>query len=506
MLYLVDKAYECSLRLDDKLFVRRPKLALVASGCFATLAAVYTAYRPFTLGCSLFLGLMTLYKWKHIVSHIAFEMLHLPYSPSLNHRFAFFRERYGYATLDHKVLNPDQIVPTLDLTQINTAECWGYHQGVVLGEQIWRLYEQALPLMFAEAAKERNDPHQSQLDSNVKNLSINDDERSELQGLSMGCQKWGKDRGVEIDQVALYNFLHRAHVLPDTYKAIGSGSALKMGCSTIVWKDPISKKFMAARSLDWVSLGTLGTQLHSKLYNVTLNDKVLRIWSHTMPGFIGCATCANSEGLIAIVNELGVTAKGFGTPYSLYVKRLIESCISVEDVEKCIVKFQADQNSSAASSFSLTVIDNATAALFHFYPGGVMNELQSVKWDENAKLSKSKSLPLKRVAQGVFKRALPEDGTPLVVTNHAYTKHGRYIKNSVCDGTSRKRCEAIWDVYSENPSLDLEIKIKKMLQAASETATIGVYIFDIYNGTVQLGNDNYNAGALIPFLKSGTVL
>jgi len=50
---LISKAYKCSLYLDNKLFVSRPRLVLVASTCFAVLAAVFIAYRPFSNVCAL---------------------------------------------------------------------------------------------------------------------------------------------------------------------------------------------------------------------------------------------------------------------------------------------------------------------------------------------------------------------------------------------------------------------------------------------------------------------
>jgi hypothetical protein len=495
---LSNAIHKFSLNLDNRYFISKPKMLLAISGSFAFLAFIAKSNRTiscaFALGSAL-IGLGTLYKWKHICTLIAHDELNIPFYPSLNHDNAFRENNHGPATLAYKKLDFGQKIPVMNLQEVPGSFCIGYHQGMLLGENIWKLSRQVLPLMHYVITHKHNDPSQNGLKCPLEDLTLLVDTSDELQGICTGVEDWGDKYGISIDKKELHYLLRKSHLLRDAYKAIGSSS-------TIVCKDPANGQLLVARSIEWMSVGTIGQQLYSMLYNVDLGDEKLTIWSHTFPGFIGCITCANSKGLYAFVNELGNTSRGNGTPYSFLVKQIIETCTTVDEAEKKIIELQKYDGSF--SSFSLTLVDNAAAAVFHFYPGGMTNELKSIAWNEDG-ASDQQDYELVSIVNGVFKRSLPIDGTPLIVTNHVSVKAGTYVDQSLSSKTSKKRHDAIRQTFSTTEDLEMAQRIVKMLHSATEKNTIGIYLFDVSAKTVAIGCDNYNAGQLIPKVQSGSI-
>lgn len=487
-------------------------LSLTALGGLSCLTG-YTALGVIpilSLTAGVGLSSKTAWTWRHIASHILHDTYSFSYTPSINHSSLAPRAiEMNTISISQKKITENQTLPVLEFSP-NSSATWvrGSLQGLILGQEIYDFKHQVLPLMISEASRERNDPNKSYLKSNIKNLHIPQNCREELKGIKLGYQEWAINNGISEINDDVMEFLYAGHTLTDTYKAVGSGHGLRqLGCSTIVMKDPVSRDIIVGRLLDWVSLGIIGQNLYLKSYYVPYNKENMRVFFHSFPGFIGGLTCWNQKGLVAIVNELGVTTLGKGTPYNLFVKEIIEQASSVSEARKKIIGWQADENTRAASSFTLTLVDTHEAAMLFFYPSGKdeSNEdhpLKSVPWPkEKSSVLTSKEYPMQKIAYGVYQRTLESCDEPLVVTNHAYIRMDEYIENSICDDTTKQRLERIFVACICSEKESAERRVTKMLQAAGEMATIGAYIFNVTQGELKIGCDNYNAAQLIPQMQ-----
>lgn len=497
---------------------KNPKLMLITGLGLGAIGLIssqsgYTALGAIPLlSFSTSLGLIskTAWTWKHIASHLLHDTYNFSYTPSLNHSTLAPRAiEMNQTTIIKRKITNNQKLPFFDLS-LHSIEpkIRGYIQGLVLGQEIYDMKHQVLPLMVSEASRERNDTHKTYLKSNIKNLHIPQNCYEEMIGIREGYQNWAANNHVSETNDEVMEFLLMGHTLTDTYKAIGSGHGLtQMGCSTIVLKDPSSKDIIVGRLLDWVSLGTIGQNLYLKSYYVPHQEENMCVFSHTFPGFIGGLTCWNQKGLVAIVNELGTTTLGKGTPYSIFVKELIEQSTSFKEAHQKIILWQGEEKNRAASSFTLTLADTHEAAMYFFYSSGIPDSqgyisLQSCAWSpETTSNLTSKEFPFTKIAYGVYQRSLMDVDEPLVVTNHAYIRMNEYIQNSICDDTTKQRLERIFATYSQTVNESGEKRVEKMLQAAGEMATIGAYIFNVTQGKLRIGNDNYNAAKLIPQMK-----
>lgn len=463
--------------------------------------------RSLVLSSGIGLVCKTAWNWKHLANHMLHDICNFSYAPKINHR-ALVPEVFNTHQLSLKLERngTNQELPVLKLPEASSSPSErGFIQGYLFGKQIFELKNQVLPLMVSQASSERDDASKAYLKANIVNLNIPRNCSDEMQEIAAGYRKWAQEMGVNEPAEEVEKFLKIGHILTDTYKAIGSGHGLgKVGCSTIAFRDPSSQDLIVGRLLDWVSLGKIGETLYIKSYCVPLQQDSMRVYFHTFPGFIGGLTCWNDRGVVAIVNELGITTCGSGTPYNLFVKEIIEQSPSVDDARKKIIEWQADTKTRAASSFTLTIADAKQASTFYFYPSGFAvdekNELKSKLWGCATELP-GNELPLEKIAPGVYMRSLNQSNDPLIVTNHAYLKLNEYIENSICDDTTQERLERICKANKQHANESGEKRMEKMLRAAGEMATIAAYVFNVKKGKLRIGNDNYNAAALLPQMR-----
>lgn len=433
----------------------------------------------------------TAYRHIHIARHILHEDLKIAYRPELNH-MTFTPASYNYsgkeAKLEYRQVTPEQQIPVLSFSKGMTNEEKGHAQGYLMGEQLWELLFQVFPLMTKESGKDRKDPTLKRLNANVQQFTFPQEAQEELSGMVKGFKEWAKEKGYQLDSKELLHLLKLAHVLTDTYKGVGSGHVMP-GCSTVVMEDD-QGDLIVGRNLDWVSIGQLGKKLFFKEYQSANGFKV---YSHIFPGFVGGLTCWNDQGLKIIVNELGLTTKPKGTPYSLLVKQLIETCGTVDEVKKKLITWQNDPSTQSASSVSFTVVDKKSASVFQFYPNGNVDHAVGKALGDAAPQGNSVA-PLMCIASGLFERLFVRANAPLMTTNHAYGADGKVIDGSKCDGTTECRLEKMKKANLDGGLKNVKLA-EKMLTEAGEAATIASYIFAGDN--VKIVHDNYSAHNIV---------
>lgn len=480
---------------------KEPKVFLITSLALATLGTLLLpasltagATVIFAAGC---IAAKVAWCHRYLAYHVAYEILGIPYTPSLN--CSSFTEQteisnhagQPLATLTYRNVADQQSIPVLHMDDNTSPYEQGEAQGYAMAEQLWDLVFQVMPLMMQEAGKDRSDPSLQRLKTQAENLYFPPAVLEEIEGIADGFIRWGNGRQYSFDKAELLVSLRQAHVLTDTYKAIGSGHSLP-GCSTVVMRDS-DQQLIVGRLLDWISIGKIGQLLFVKSYAHSSEEgSTRRIYSHTFPGFVGGLTCWNDDGLKIIVNELGVTSRTSGIPYNLAVKQLIEQCSTVEQVKGRLMAWQNTADHKIASSVSLTVVDTHHASLFQLYPhGDVTMDNGAILAEESSQEPKVAALTC--LAPGLFERPYRPGDASLLTTNHAYfidsdNNTSSTIPNSLCDGTSEERLCSMRQATGS---------VETLLQSAGEKATIGAYVFDS-SGHMKIVADNYNAFKLLP--------
>lgn len=329
-----------------------------------------------------------------------------------------------------------------------------YQKGVALGmltaSQVIYVYKKVMAPLTAFAQLCSGDLKGEWLDRKVQLYKIPNEYELEMQGLVDGVNQWCVDNKNTFRLT--YDMVKRVHCFTDTYK-MAKTSLLSfdlanyfwnvmlgdMGCSTIVEKrDGI---MTAARNLDWPGMG-LGK--YGFIRRDVLDDGQI-VQSHIYPGVIAVMTAVKiNQGnicLTAFVNESPERSMGIGIPCGLWVRKCIESCSTLKDVEK----FANNILDPVASSFHLIVADGNDASDYQMHPREGMYSL---------------------------KRNIADSGN-LVVTNHFLDPESNEILDNVKPaGTSGPRFNTLSQLVNSNIINPVANLTSRCLQAVNRPLTL----------------------------------
>lgn len=413
------------------------------------------------------LAAKTFWQWKHLFGQIGYGLLNVPYcannsSPIYEPRQ--IKDSQGVVIAELKYENN---IPILSFHEsVTDPKQRGYLEGLLLGDEILDICRLGLQPMLTYLECEKGRAGKERLQKCMQELNISNEVIQEFEGMCAGVRERNRIQKTDTD-LNLEWFITAAHVLGDTFKAVGTSLA----CSSIACKND-KGDLAIGRNFDWPSMGYIGKRLLIRQYSVptTGDEQFRRVSSFIFPGFLGVITAWNSNGLAVIINELGRVSHGRGTPYNLIAKRLVEECSTVDQAKLLIKKIQ--QESPCASSISIIVADKENAALAQFYHDNDTD---------------------------YFIRDLKPNST-LIVTNHFEDDAGDVIERSICEPKSVHRSNLAKQACTTHAEKDPSAMIEEALKAAGVPATIGVFISNQSNPTGQpkkIAFDNFSAHQLL---------
>lgn len=466
------------------IFINRPKatlltgIALIALG--STAIGIGTAsflFPPISIGLitggsaitaiGTSLLLMTCVKWKHVLAYLFAVPLLKSFGIHWTSKIDPNRFEDRNCSFNNKLIGKvehEQGMPVLELLTEDNYEM-GLAQGYLLGEQIQEAFDQVMTPMMSLCGTLTGDFSGKFFSRQASQVKIPDAYRREIEGLVTGVHQWAKQKGVS-STLTVEHALN-AHKLTDIYKAIGCQRLLGIrgfnafGCSTAVVKK--GDEVAVGRTLDWPSFGKMGELAFIRRHKV--NGKQIEMQSFA--GIIGAHTACNEDGLVAIINENGTVTKP-GIPYAMLARQIIEQASNVSEAEEMMNKKEFEP----ASSHHLTLADTRQAAIYQI---PLNNERKFIKRELD--FGKEKDF--------------------IVVTNHTTNERNEILKDTICDGSSKARYNAMTETIAKELQTNRSIDdvVKKSLQSVNVLDTVATARFKLTHRErkpeVHYTNNNY---------------
>ena len=196
----------------------------------------------------------------------------------------------------------------------------GFAHGYLLGDEIARMLNSYLDEMAPGPEGAKN--YESKAKALLRTMVIAPQFRDELEGMLAGIRARAPDGGrlSRLKRAIEYNDLVALNCIPEI---------ARVGCSSFAAWGPLTAdgNTISGRNLDWHSLRTLerGQLLLAQI--PTTKEDALSWVSVTWPGFIGCLTGMNSEGVTVSMHDVRAESPsmpiGF-TPRGLALRQVIE--------------------------------------------------------------------------------------------------------------------------------------------------------------------------------------
>jgi hypothetical protein len=193
---------------------------------------------------------------------------------------------------------------------------------------------------------------------------------NEMLGIVEGYNTWAKSKyffkpkPLTLDEILLF------HLEPDVphFKHLAAEKRLNKtaACAAIVDREQ-DGNIVFGRMMDWPTLGNADAIVIVK-ENPKTNIQTLEV---SIPGTIFTLSAMNNHGLSLCMNICyGNTTKVDGMPNALVVKRILNECKSLKDVEKLLPTLKS------LGPFHLIAADRINAAAFYIKQDKKMNILQ----------------------------------------------------------------------------------------------------------------------------------
>lgn len=462
-MYIPETKLEKALDHTSYFIANNTKALIITGIALIALGSIAIAVMPLSalIGSALILAgagilILTATRYKHVLAYLVVDPIFDALGIKINNdpkKHLIPERTLPYASIKYE---GDQAVLELDEKIAGNPRFMGRYQGYLLGDTIEMLVLDVLKPMIFFSGLLKGDFSGKALEEGVKNVTIPEEFREEIQGIYEGYREYCKDRH-HTPRLSLED-LYLAHKFADVYKSIGCQSILgvkmfsAVGCTTVVLKT--EKGIEVSRNLDWPTFGKGGSHMILRRHKV--NGKTIE--THTLPGVVHALTARNDQGLQVIINELGTHA-GKGMPYGLMARKVVESCQTVDEARERL------RDITPASSCHLTVVDPKTASNFQFFV---------------------------RDNEKFIERKLEKEGH-LIVTNHAIDEEGRAVPGSEADYSSHKRYNKVVEILKDGTITNKAVSCSK---ASCVFDTVGTVIG--VNGTwTQVSQSNYNSAMLL---------